>query len=218
MRMMLCRVFLLLPILASIAEVALATEEPKYSVVDKREGFEIRQYDPVVVAETLVEGEFGGGGNEGFRRLAGYIFGGNDGDRKIAMTAPVALERGGSREGTKIAMTAPVAQQPSGKGWLVSFTLPAEYKLTALPKPNDSRVTLREIPARRIAAVTFSGTWGPDRFEANEKDLREKVAAAGLTPAGPAIYARYNPPWTPWFLRRNEILLPVADPKSASPR
>lgn len=196
--------------LAPAAEVAMATEEPKYSVLEARDGFEVRLYEPQVVAETLVTGEFGGGGNEGFRRVAGYIFGGNDGGRKIAMTAPVAQERSpGERDGMKIAMTAPVAQEKKGEGWTVAFVMPAEHTMATLPKPNDPRVTLREVPARRVAAVTFSGTWGAERFDAVARELLEKLDAAGFVPSGPAVYARYDPPWTPWFLRKNEVLVPL---------
>ena len=141
--------------LGTFPEVAMANEEPKHSVFEARDGWELRLYEPVVVAETAVDGEFGPGGNEGFRRIAGYIFGGNDGGRKIAMTAPVALERRpGARDGTKIAMTAPVAQEKTGEGWTVAFVMPSEHTLASLPKPNDPRVTLREVPARRVAAVS----------------------------------------------------------------
>jgi hypothetical protein len=197
-------------LVAAAAEVAMATEEPKHRVLESREGWEVRLYAPVVVAETAVDGEFGPGGNEGFRRIAGYIFGGNDGGRKVAMTAPVAQERR-PPEGTRIAMTAPVAQERSGEGWTVAFVMPSEQTLATLPRPNDPRVTLREVPARRVAVVAFSGTWGVGRFDEAARDLLAKVAAAGFVPSGPPVYARYDPPWTPWFLRRNEVLVPLAE-------
>jgi hypothetical protein len=211
---------LALLLLASTTEVAMATEEPKHRVLSKSDGYEVRLYEPQVVAETVVEGEFGGGGNEGFRRLAGYIFGGNDGGRKIAMTAPVAQERQtGPRDGTKIAMTAPVSQEKRGEGWTVAFTMPSELTVAALPRPNDPRVTLREIPARRVAAATFSGTWGAERFDTVARELLGKLDAAGLVPSGPPVYARYDPPWTPWFLRKNEVLVPLGDvPDPTAPR
>ena len=190
----------------------MATEEPKHRVLEKRDGFELRLYEPQVVAETFADGEFGGGGNEGFRRIAGYIFGGNDGGRKIAMTAPVAQERrSGGRDGMKIAMTAPVAQQKTGEGWTVAFIMPSEHTMATLPGPNDPRVTLHEVPARRVAAVTFSGTWGVERFDTIARELLKNLNAAGFVPSGPPVYARYNPPWTPWFLRKNEVLVPLRD-------
>jgi hypothetical protein len=201
---------LALLLLAPAAEVAMATEEPKHRVLETRDGFEVRLYEPQVVAETLVTGEFGGGGNEGFRRVAGYIFGGNDGGRRIPMTAPVAQERSpGTRDGMKIAMTAPVAQEKTGEGWAVAFVMPSEHTMATLPKPKDPRVTLREVPARRVAAVTFSGTWGAERFDTVAKELLGKLDTAGFVPSGPPVYARYNPPWTPWFLRKNEVLVPL---------
>lgn len=198
----------------------MATEEPKHDVLETRDGFEVRLYEPQVVAETLVTGEFGGGGNEGFRRVAGYIFGGNDGGRKIAMTAPVAQERSpGTRDGARIAMTAPVAQEKTGEGWTVAFVMPAEHTMATLPKPNDPRITLREVPARSVAAVTFSGTWGAERFDAVARELLGKLDAAGFAPSGPPVFARYNPPWTPWFLRKNEVLVPLRDdPKPVAVR
>ena len=155
-------------------------------------------------------GESGGGGKEGFRRVADNVFGGNDGGRKIAMTAPVAQERRpGERDGMKIAMTAPVAQEKTGEGWTVTFVMPSEHTMATLPKPNGARVTLRAVPARRVAAVTFSGTWGAERFDAVVRELLGKLDATGFVPAGPPVYARYNPPWTPWFLWKNEVLVPL---------
>lgn len=195
---------------ATAAEVAMATEEPKYRALETRDGWELRLYEPMVVAETNVAGDFGPAGTEGFRRIAGYIFGGNDGGRKVAMTAPVAQERR-PRAGQKTAMTAPVAQERSDEGWTVAFVMPSEHSLATLPRPDDPRVTLRPVPARRVAAVTFSGTWGAERFDEVARGLLERVAAAGLTPAGLPVYARYDPPWTPWFLRKNEVLLPLAE-------
>lgn len=184
----------------------MATEEPRYRVEADHGTFQLRLYDPVLVAETVVEGEFGQGGNEGFRRLAGYIFGGNDGGRKIAMTAPVAQARG---TGTKIPMTAPVSQERRVEGWVVAFTMPAGSTVEAMPTPDDARVVLRRVGERRVAAVRFSGTWGVEKFDEKARALVEEVKAKGLTPSGEPVYARYDPPWTPWFLRRNEILVPV---------
>ena len=189
----------------------MATEEPKYRVEKDYGEFEVRLYAPVIVAETEVTGEFGKVSNEGFRRLAGYIFGGNDGGRKIAMTAPVGTEPPRkTAAGTKIAMTAPVGAKPKGEGWVVSFTMPSNWTMASLPVPDDERVRLREVPARRVAAVRFSGTWGAEKFEDVAARLREQIKEKGLVAADePPVYARYNPPWTPWFLRRNEVLVPL---------
>ncbi len=155
-------------------------------------------------------GESGGGGKEGFRRVADDIFGGNDGARKIAMTAPVAQERRpGERDGMKIALTAPVAQEKTGEGWTVTFVMPSEHTMATLPKPNDARVTLRAVPARRLVAVTFSGTCGAERFDAVARELLGRLDATGFVPAGPPVSARYNPPWTPWSLRNDGVLEPL---------
>ena len=183
---------------------SMATEEPKYRVEAEHSTFQVRVYEPTVLAETVVESEFGPGGNEGFRRLAAYIFGGNDGGKKIAMTAPVAQTR---RAGARIPMTAPVSQERRGEGWVVSFTMPAGYTMDSLPAPNDSRVTFRQIPGRRVAAVRFSGTWGVGKFEEKANALLEQVKAGGLKAKGEPVFARYDPPWTPWFVRRNEVLV-----------
>lgn len=202
------RLFVVLAIALGTAGAGelMATEEPKYRVEADHGSFQIRLYDPVVVAETLVANEFGPGGNEGFRRLAGYIFGGNGGGRKIAMTAPVAQTRG---QGTKIAMTAPVSQERQGSGWVVAFTMPAGSTVESMPVPDDSRVVLRRVGERRVAAVRFSGTWGVEKFDEKARALLAEVTAKGLVASGEPVYARYDPPWTPWFLRRNEVLVEV---------
>ncbi len=204
-----------LTMLAAIGGVvgrpAMAIEEPKFTRVEKTGDFEVRAYAPYLVAETLVSGEFDDAGNEGFRRLAGYIFGGNRGKQKIAMTAPVAQQATpkGEPKGEKIAMTAPVGQERRGDAWRVTFALPAEIKLDSAPIPNDARVTLREVAARTVASLGFSGTWSAERFAEKKAELLRQCQAKGLKIRGEVLYARYNPPWTPWFLRRNEVMVEV---------
>ncbi|HTY40284.1 MAG TPA: heme-binding protein [Thermoanaerobaculia bacterium] len=185
---------------------ASGVEEPKFRVIVADGDFEIREYAPVIVAETIVEGDWGVAGNAGFRRLASYIFGANDGGRRIAMTVPVSQQAPGSR----IAMTAPVAQERRGTAWAVAFTMPREYSLDRLPVPNDPTVHLRPIGERRVGAIRFSGRWNAERFEAGEAELRRWLTSKGEKVIGEPVSARYNPPWTPWFLRRNEILLELA--------
>ncbi len=197
-------------VLLGAAGAALATEEPQYRIERDYGSFEVRVYEPTIVAETVVTGSFGDGSSEGFRRLAGYIFGANDGGRKIAMTAPVGAEPARSAPGTKIAMTAPVGSEKTSGGWVVTFTMPASFTMKSLPAPDDARVRLREVPAKRVAAVRFSGTWGAEKFEDAARKLASDARAAGLEPAdAPPAFARYDPPWTPWFLRRNEVLIPL---------
>ena len=179
----------------------MANDEPRYTVVRTYDTFEVRQYEPYLVAETVVSATADEAGNQGFRILAGYIFGQNKGARKIEMTAPVA------QEPAKIAMTAPVAQSAGPGGYVVQFSMPREWTLETLPEPLDSRVTLRAIPARTFAVVSYSGTWSQDRYEEHLKKLKEALGQEGLRWHGEPVWARYDPPWMPWFLRRNEIWL-----------
>ena len=188
------------------SRTASGVEEPKYRVALAEREFEIREYAPVVLAETVVEGDWRAAGNAAFRRLADYIFGGNDGGRKIAMTAPVSQGRGGQ----KIAMTAPVAQERRGESWVVAFTMPSEYTVDRLPVPDDPAVRIRPVGERRVAAIRFSGSWDESRFDAKAAELRRWLVSKGERAVGEPVTARYNPPWTPWFLRRNEILLELA--------
>ena len=193
----------LLLLLSLFATVANAIEEPKYTVVRHYAGFEVREYAPYVVAEVLVPGPAAQAGNQGFRILAGYIFGKNHGERRIAMTAPVIQTPGP----TKIAMTAPVMQTAAQGEFLVQFTMPRQYTLNTLPEPVDPRVTLRQVPGGRFAVIRYSGTWSERNYRQHLEELRRDVTAAGLRTTGNPIYARCNPPFVPWFMRRNEIWL-----------
>ena len=179
----------------------MATGEPGYTVVRTEEAFEVRRFEPYIVAETVVNAAAEEAGNHGFRILAGYIFGQNKGERKIEMTAPVA------QTPIKIAMTAPVAQSATSSGYLVQFAMPREWKLETLPEPMDSRVVLRAMPSRTIAVLGYSGTWSQTRYEEHLKTLQDGLVQAGLRWHGDPIWARYDPPWKPWFWRRNEIWL-----------
>lgn len=186
----------------------MAVEEPVFKVLKQDGDLSVREYPPLIVAETTVEGPFEDVSNEGFRRLAGYIFGANEVSKKIAMTAPVGQQQGG--ESQKIAMTAPVGQQKAtDHTWTISFTMPAEFTLQTLPKPKDARVILREVPVKKFCALQYSGTWSNDRFDEKKQILSAWVAKNGFKATGEAVFARYNPPWMPWFLRRNEVLIPI---------
>lgn len=184
---------------------AMATEEAKYTLVKKDNGFEIRDYASLVVAETIVEGQLEDAGSAAFNRLFRYISGNNRPQEKIAMTAPVSQQRAGQ----KIAMTAPVAQEPLGDKWVVSFMMPSHYDLASLPEPLDPEVRLREVPARRMAVVRYSGTWSEKSYREHLAKLEEWMAGGQLEPAGMPVWARYDAPFKPWFLRRNEILYPI---------
>jgi hypothetical protein len=180
-------------------------EKAKYEVVDKQGKFEIRQYRPQIVAETVVESDFDNAGNAAFRRLFNYISGENRKKESIAMTAPVN-QKGGSQ---KIAMTAPVNQQQSEGNYSVTFLMPSKYTMETLPEPLDPAVKLREIAARKIAAIRYSGSWSRKKYETNKALLEEFIAMKGLRITGQDIFARYDPPFQLWFLRRNEVLFPV---------
>ena len=188
--------------------VVMATEEAAYKEIEKDGKFAVRDYEAHVLAETEVKGNLKEAGNKAFRPLFRYISGHNESSGKIAMTAPVSQ----SPSGKKIAMTAPVGQQRRGDKWVVSFMMPASYTLDTLPKPKDAAVKLREVPARRMVAVRYSGRWSADRFEQHKKELENWVKAQGLVTKGDWVWARYNSPMTPWFMRRNEILVEI-EPK-----
>jgi hypothetical protein len=187
--------------LLAAAGPAVAIDEPNYAVVRAYDKFEVRRYESYRVAETVVGGTAADAGNEGFRILAAYIFGANKGARKIAMTAPV------TEVPVKIAMTAPVSQSAHAGGYVVQFAMPPQWTLETLPEPNDPRVTLRAMPARTVAVVRYSGTWSQGSYEEHLAGLGAELAQEGLRWHGEPGWARYDPPWKPWFMRRNEIWL-----------
>ncbi len=192
-------------IVLGVASSAMAIEEAAYSVVVQEGNLEIRDYAPQLLAETRVDGSMEDAGNRAFRVLFRYISGENQPQEKIAMTAPVSQQR----DGEKIAMTAPVGQERDGDDWLVSFMMPASYTMATLPAPTDSRVVLREVPARRVAAIRYSGFWSEKNYERNKETLVAWIQEQGLRVSGTPVWARYNSPFMPWFMRRNEILMPV---------
>ena len=180
-------------------------EKPDYEVVVTEDNIEVRRYQSMIVAEVEVEGERDGAAGEGFRLLADYIFGNNKVKQSISMTAPVQQQ-----ESKKIAMTAPVLQQKSvSKSWSISFVMPSEYSMESLPKPNDDRITLKTIPARRVVAIRFSGTSSNENIAEHEKKLIRYIEANNIKVAGPPRYAFYNPPWTLPLMRRNEVMFEV---------
>ncbi len=187
-----------------VVKSAMAIEKAKYTVLEKEDGFEIRQYDPQIVAETFVDGDLEEVGNEGFRRLYAYISGENTKKQSISMTAPVVQQAGSE----KISMTAPVKQEKVDNQWRITFLMPAEYTLETLPEPDDARVKLAQEPGRIMAAVKYS-TWSEEGYEENKALLEEYIQKRGLTKTGAPVWARYDPPFMPWFLRRNEVLIPV---------
>lgn len=185
----------------------MATEEPAFSVVIQEGDFEVRDYPALIAAEVAVTGSRDEASNAGFRLLAGYIFGGNTRRQSIAMTAPVVQQRTTSET---IAMTAPVTQSGGDRAWVVRFVMPSSYTMETLPTPNDARVRLVSVPSQRFAVVRFSGLARPADVERRTASLRAFLERRQLSVAGAASLARYDPPWTPWFMRRNEVWIPLA--------
>ena len=185
---------------------AMATEEAHYTVIRTDDIFELREYAPQVLAEIIVDGDLENAGNKAFRPLFRYISGDNKSRGKIAMTAPVSQEQ----KGEKISMTAPVSQQSVQGKWAVSFMMPASYTMETLPSPDDPNIKLRQVPARRVAAVRYSGFWSEEKYLLHKEKLEKWIKDNRYTVTGEPVWARYNPPFTLWFMRRNEILIPVA--------
>jgi DNA gyrase inhibitor GyrI len=183
---------------------AMAAEEPAFTTVLHEGDFEVRDYPALVVAEVTVTGDQKETASKGFRLLAGYIFGGNIAKQSITMTAPVSQQ-----SSEKIPMTAPVTQFPHAGAWTVRFHMPRGYTLARLPKPNDPAVQLREVPARRVAVLRFSGWADQKDFDAKTATLNDLIQSHHLRAAGPASLSQYNPPWTLWFARRNEVMIPL---------
>ena len=201
-------VFLLSLLIGFTGEKAMAVEEPSYEVVAERDGYEIRRYVPYLVAETVVDGDIRRADNSGFRILAGYIFGKNrirpsmtttketaDGNQKIAMTAPVLT-------------TVPDTEEPDR--YVYSFVMPAEHSLDTLPIPLDDSISFREVPARLMAVRRYSGRWQQSRYAKHTTLLEEALRKDGVEILGEPILARYNAPFVPGFLRRNEVMIEVA--------
>lgn len=183
----------------------MAYEEPVYTVIEKNRNIEIRQYEPYIVAETLVEAEFDDAGNEGFRRLFRYISGQNRSTGPVAMSAPVTQEKAGE----KIPMTAPVNMDRAENTWRITFMMPSSYSMETLPEPLDERVVLKRVPGRLVAALRYSGTWSRKRYEKKRTELQDHILKTGFKPGGGDIFARYDAPYKLWFFRRNEVLIPV---------
>ncbi len=184
-----------------------ATEEPEFTIVQKLDEIEIREYAVYTVAEVVVSGNAAEAGSQAFPILAGYIFGKNKGERKFAMTAPVTQ----SVEPVKLAMTAPVTQTAASGGFRVQFVLPKGVTSASAPEPLDARISLRDIAPSRVAVIRYSGFWSDANYNEHLDKLQAALRAAGLAWVGEAVYSRYNAPFTPWFLRRNEIWLHIVD-------
>ncbi|MGF1521876.1 MAG: heme-binding protein [Leptolyngbyaceae cyanobacterium] len=177
-------------------------EEPKYTLIQSSGNIEVRYYEPILVAETVVDGARSEAANNAFSILANYIFGANTTSTSIAMTAPVTQ----FQQGEEITMTAPVLQTGEPTRWVVQFIMPAKYTLATLPKPRDTKITIRAIPSKRVAAIQFSGIATEQNTRENEAKLRSYLHEQGLSISDKAVYAYYDGPFTLPILRRNEVM------------
>lgn len=184
------------------------TERQGYDVLTRFQGFELRRYPAHLVAEVEVDSSFTDAGNQAFGLLVAFISGRNSTRGKVAMTAPVLQEQAS----TRIAMTSPVIQESGGQPGrqVVAFVMPAEFTVDTLPTPTDPRIRVREIPTQLAAARSFTGRWSGQIYSDQLSELRSAVSQAGLEIIGQPRFARFDPPWTPWFLRHNEVVMPVA--------
>lgn len=186
-----------------------STTEPTYSLLQNEDRFEVREYEALVLAETLVDSNFDDAGNIASRRLFGYISGDNEAASEIAMTAPVMALKENRSSGEKISMTAPVTGQETSRGWRFAFVLPSGYTLAAAPVPDNPDVRLAQVPARKVAVVRYSGSWSETSYQENLKNLQQWMRRNQLEADSLPRVAGYDPPWTLPFLRRNEVMIDI---------
>ena len=186
------KIFLML--LLTSAGTTMAIEEPDYKVLKTSDAYEVREYDAFNVAEVDVGGDRDSAGSSAFRVLAGYIFGNNEPGEKMEMTAPV------------------VSQPLAEGGFTYAFVMERKYAMESLPKPADARIRLVTRPARVMAVRRYSGRWSEQNDLRQERALIEALEADNVPWLGEPIIARYNSPWTPWFRRRNEVMIEIEWP------
>jgi len=189
---------------ALVGKIMSNVEQPDYKLITSDENVEIRDYSPMILAEVEVSGERKQAIGEGFKILADYIFGNNTSNIKMEMTAPVTNELS-----EKMTMTAPVMQEQHMDKWKVRFVMPKKYSPETLPKPNSKDVVLIYLPARRFAVIRFSGLANDKNIKQHTEELETYISAEKLKSIGEPILAFYNPPWTPPFLRRNEVMIEI---------
>ena len=199
---------LLIITLMLISNHLMATNEPEFKLTFKDNNYEIREYEPKILAQVTVKGNFNNASSKGFKVLADYIFGNNisiDGNSKIDMTAPVIAETASK----KIEMTAPVIAEGSDSEWLISFVMPKEYSLKTLPKPNNKNITITSLPKEKYAVIVFSGLVRESNYNEQIKLLKNFIISKNLKIIDQVQIARYNPPWTLPFFRRNELMIRI---------
>jgi len=191
------------------SNTAMAIEEPKFTLLEKDNAFELRAYAPKIIAEVVVDGNMREASSKGFRLIVDFIFGNNTvqsgKSEKISMTAPVSVEP----RSDKISMTSPVGVQQASKGWKVYFVMPSQYTLETLPKPKSPLVSIKQRSSQKFAVIRFSGLVDEEKMEKKVAELKQWTDNKKLKVLGNPELARYNPPWTLPFLRRNEVMLEV---------
>ncbi len=180
-------------------------DQPRYQVLNEVENIQIRHYPALLIAETTIVDDYKNASNQGFQRLAGYIFGNNQKQQSLVMTAPVIQER----QAETLAMTAPVLQQKSGTVWLMAFVLPTGYSVSTAPIPNDKAITIKELPAKKVAVIRYTGSLCESGIEKNADTLINWLNQHDIKMLSPARSAAYDPPWTLPFLRLNEVNIDI---------
>lgn len=194
------------------ASSSMAIEKPKYRVIENAGAFELRVYDPKIIAEVEVSGTLKQASSKGFKLIAGYIFGKNTsrkgGNEKINTSSPIITKAVVDKPvSEKISMTAPVSMEQTGDKWRMHFVMPSKYTLKTLPKPNNPAVNIRQLPGSKYAVIRFSGLAGKTKTDKKTAKLKKWLEARGIKPTGKPELARYNPPWTLPFWRRNEVMM-----------
>jgi len=184
-------------------------EEPQYQVISSNNVYEVRQYQPYIIAETTVSGTYDEAMSAGFRNIADYIFGNNTSSEKIAMTAPVADDLGEGAQSEKIAMTVPVIAQGDATERTISFVMPSKYTFETIPKPNTSFVLLREIQTKKVAVLRYSWYTNEKRIKEKSELLLNALTENGVSVIGNVSSARYNPPFSIPLLLRNEVMVEI---------
>ena len=201
-------------LLLLMSAAAMALEEPTYQVIEQHDEFELRRYDPYIVAEVDVQGDSDSADGYAFRIVAGYIFGDNQASEKMEMTAPV--ESRPTATSVKMEMTAPVTSAPANtKGMTTyAFVMERKYSLDTLPRPNNDRIRLRTVPAKTVAVRRYTGRWTDKNYAEHTETLRAALESRGIETIGEPTLARYNSPFSLPIMRRNEIMLEIV-PKAA---
>ena len=182
-----------------------SSEEAAHEVLFEQDNIQIRLYANSLIAQTTTSGDYKKSGNQGFKRLAGYIFGNNQSNQKIEMATPV-IETDASE---KIAMTVPVYQEETNNLWTMTFVLPSKYTLDTIPKPTDSNVVVKKLAEKKVATIRYSGLSNTRKLQQKTLQLQQWLDNNGYVSIAKPYSAAYDPPWTVPFLRRNEVHIEI---------